>query len=307
MRLTCVLLVAVFAFAPRATASDSRYRTVPLSLESGRTVLLTIGSPAGAPTRPKASIVFSHGANAAPLRYKRLFDHWLDAGFRIIAPLHLDSEEYPGGPSKDRSLILRSRLEDYGQSLDYAFGPDAESPDPETRERGNAATLPVYAAGHSYGAYIAQLAGGATIVMGDAKQTIKTTRAVAGVIAMSPPPGYPGFSPKGSWSSMTAPMLIQTGTADILPPFVDNWRLRLDSHAERPAGKSHAVIFSGVDHYFGGAIGRPVPDPAPVMLNALSDFAAISAAFMKWGAAGTPETFEPSGHTRFTALVPVPE
>ena len=61
------------------------------------------------------------------------------------------------------------------------------------------------------------------------------------------------------WSTLTAPSLTITGTADILPGFVDDWKAHKASHDYAPDGARALWVGEGIDHYFGGVFGRVKP------------------------------------------------
>ena len=61
------------------------------------------------------------------------------------------------------------------------------------------------------------------------------------------------------WSTLTAPSLTITGTADILPGFVDDWEAHKASHDYAPDGARALWVGEGIDHYFGGVFGRVKP------------------------------------------------
>jgi dienelactone hydrolase len=116
-------------------------RSIGVTAASGRHVPVDLTHPeaqdAGLPL-----IVFSHGANAAPDRYRVLLDAWAQAGFVVAAPLHVDSEDHPDRALYDSRAIRAARAEDY-EAVDAHF----------------AAPSGVIAIGHSYGALIAQMPG----------------------------------------------------------------------------------------------------------------------------------------------------
>ena len=115
------------------------------------------------------------------------------------------------------------------------------------------------AMGHSYGALIAQLAGGAKAMIPRKVYPSSVLPNASAVIAWSPPGPMPGMMDAQGWSSMAVPNLTITGTADILPGFIDDWRLHTESFENAPAGEKSLWVGEGVDHYFGGSFGRVKP------------------------------------------------
>jgi hypothetical protein len=61
------------------------------------------------------------------------------------------------------------------------------------------------------------------------------------------------------WSQIGVPMLVVTGTTDVLPGFTDDWHLHLISYRAVRPGLGYALTFDGMNHYFNGAFGRPTP------------------------------------------------
>ncbi len=134
------------------------------------------------------------------------------------------------------------------------------------------------AAGHSFGAVVAQALSGARIIApGDAEPRSAPTDAVAACIALSPPGPLKGFIPTDAWSTVAVPSFLQTGDADILPGFVDDWRLRLTGFAGAPGRWS--LVGHGVDHYFHGLICRLNP-AAAADLPALRETTDLSSQFL---------------------------
>lgn len=228
--------------------------TRSLHSEAGRTVDVWIFAPPPGEVA-RASIVFSHGANASPDHYRRLLEAWAAAGFLVCAPLHTDSEDHPERVS-DSAAIRAFRLEDF--ALVAAALGEGWCDAPRTR---------FVAAGHSYGALIAQVASGARLDVETVAMTAATERP-SSVIALSPPPPMPGLASARSWSTISVPMLCVTGTADEMPGFVDDWRLHLASH--EAAQCSFAAVFDGMDHYFNGAFGRLREPVDAVAVDALN-------------------------------------
>jgi pimeloyl-ACP methyl ester carboxylesterase len=192
--------------------------------------------------RAKGRILFSHGNFSAPVKYAPVLEAWARVGWEVLAPLHIDSTD---NPDKDRYKPFDSwptRLED--MALLAAEG----------------GAWPYVAAGHSYGALIALVLGGATAMLPGGKRDPRVRCAVA----LSPPGPMPPLVDPAGYASLAVPALIQTGTLDIFPGKpADAWREHLEAF-ERPApgGGRYGLVLDGVDHYFGGLICRPdAPGP----------------------------------------------
>lgn len=276
--------ISAFAAGLETSQFSSRF----VELEDGRTLEIEVGMPqsaSGDGARLSGIILFASGANLSPETYRILTSAWANAGYAVYSPLFIDSERHPQRETKNTARILQTRLSDYDTVTKLAIG--------ELR-----VDLPLIAAGHSYGAYIAQILGGATVINPQTKETIGLSRPamLKGVVALSPPPVFAEFNPSSSWETMATPMLAQTGTTDISPPFTNNWQQHLDSHCNAPTGTSWSAVYRDINHYFGGLIGRPVDAPADTSKARMDRFTRLSLAFMD-GAIG-----EQSGLSDFGSL-----
>lgn len=231
--------------------------TVDVNTGKDRAVEFTVFAPIKAGAYPL--IAFSHGAFAAPDRYTEMLEPLAGAGFIVLAPMHVDSEDYPRAQGETERpphpITWATRNEDYALALDpsgavvTALGAKGLALDAQRK----------VALGHSYGALIAQLPGGAKAFEPDGSQVNRTNVNVDAVVGWSPPGPMPGFMANEGWSSLTAPSLTLTGTADILPGFIDDWKAHKASHDFAPEGQRALWVGEGVDHYFGGVFGRVKP------------------------------------------------
>ncbi len=150
-----------------------------------------------------------------------------------------------------------------------------------------AAGEPWIAAGHSYGALMSLFqAGVEEFPMGSRDPALRA------VIALSPPGPLPGLISKGGFAKLERPALIQTGDRDVFPGQPpESWRTHLTAFEAPPAkGNLFAYAPSGVDHYFGGIIGRPeLPgSKAEAQFQTFVDVSkAFARAHIKSGKAGT--------------------
>jgi predicted alpha/beta-hydrolase family hydrolase len=227
-----------------------------LTLADGRAVPLRTWQPAG---KPRALIAFSHGANSRPDKYDRLCERLAAAGHRVVAPLHADSPDHPGGGKIAREDGIPMRLADMRAILATADG------------------APTIAAGHSYGALIAQMLGGAGTTPAEA---------VKAVVAWSPPGPFPPAITAGTWKTLARPQLVVTGTADTLPMMAPTWDVHRVSFDVAP-GPSVLFVGDGVDHYFGNIICRPERPDAPQTAQ-FDDAVAVTLAFLDKVLAGKP-------------------
>jgi len=237
----------------------------------GRTAPVRVAYPRAG--RDLLLVGFSHGANSDNGQYDRIAEPLAQAGYVIVLPTHLDSETNPDREGLNPADVLRTRIEDMTAALSAHDALRGEIPD----LAGRLADGPVAAAGHSYGALIAQLMGGAAAMYGVIRAPFD---AVAAVVAISPPGALPNFVGPESFADFDAPMLVTTGTGDVLPGFMDDWRMHLMSHEAAPAGDQFALYSDGVDHYFGNVIGR-LSLPGPPQEEGFAVAAAAAAAFLE--------------------------
>lgn len=259
-----------------AASADVTTFHIELPATSARTVNVQVSYP-NDNCSPCQLVVFSHGAFSAPERYARLLNSWAAGGYVIAAPLHVDSELNPSRDQYDGSATMLARLEDYALLTDSLALRSALA------ERGVALREGVIAAGHSYGGLIAQAAAGARLQQLDPPPTqlLAARDRIVGVVALSPPGTMAGYVEAQDYSLIEKPMLVVTGTTDILPGFVDDWRGHLASYEAAGAEPAYALIFTQQDHYFNGAFGRPQDDLDPATVGALASLNTLTLQFMR--------------------------
>jgi dienelactone hydrolase len=217
--------------------------------------------------KPIGAIVFSHGAFSSPAKYRALTEEWGKAGFTVISPLHVDSTDHPNTKDYSQIAVWRTRVEDMELAIAAA---KALKP-----------VVPILAAGHSYGALGALALGGSRVADLETKQAgSHKNAAIKAVIAFSPPGFMPGFVGTDAHAALNVPTLVQTGTKDVLPGFIDDYRMHLAAFETSPPGSKFGLVLEGVDHYFGGIICRPEL-PGPKQTERFADAVAISAEFAR--------------------------
>lgn len=212
--------------------------------------------------QPNGIILFSHGAFSAPWKYENLIMHWVEAGYEVHAPLHVDSSDHPRTKEFQGMAGWGARMEDM-KLLANTYGADG-----------------YIAAGHSYGALVALTLGGATTTPPEGMQTPLQDNRARLVLAFSPPGAIPGFVDANAYSEVNIPTFIQTGTKDILPNSTSYTPHLLSYEAGKADNQHYLMVIDEVDHYFGGAICRPELE-SPKQLVELKQASEISLTFME--------------------------
>lgn len=228
------------AVAGRAIVAIPASATFDLRAPGGRIVTVSEWRPR---RRAKGVILFSHGAASSPSFYTAIIAPMAAAGYRVLAPLHVDSTAHPRTREFPGLASWKARLEDMAALIAYI------------------GDTPYVAVGHSYGGLIALTLGGAAAVPPDGWQGPLTPRRARAVVALSPPAPVPVLCTQEGYAAMAVPALVQTGTKDIVPGMgsqaQDGWVGHLvPFSAPPPRGNLYGMLLEGVDHYFGGLICR---------------------------------------------------
>jgi len=238
-------MAALMAAGP-ALAAARKPAGRQLRTADGRLVQVTEWRPAG---KARGTILFSHGAGSAPWHYDLIVLPWVEAGWRVVAPLHVDSREHPDTASFKGLATWKARIEDM-RLLVAELG-----------------AKPFAAAGHSYGGLVALTLGGAAPVLPEGLALPLMPKLAKAVIAFSPPAPVPVLVTEAGYGALAVPALIQTGTRDVMPgTAVDSWNGHLAAFtAAAPGSNRYGLVLDGADHYFGGTICDP-KQPGPPQL-----------------------------------------
>lgn len=203
----------------------------------GRPVAVTEWKPRG---KPCGTILFSHGAGSAPKFYDLIVGPWIEAGWRVLAPLHVDSRDHPDTAAYPGLASWKARIEDMRVLIAHM------------------GKAPFLAAGHSYGGLVALTLGGAQPVPPAGMGLPLVPRLASAVIAFSPPAPVPVLVTDEGYGALAVPALIQTGTIDLMPGMPvdgDGWKGHLAPFdAAKAGGQRYGLVLEGANHYFGGAI-----------------------------------------------------
>lgn len=267
-----LLLLALLPARLAAGTAPADTATQQQLLADHRKIAVWVWDPVEQPLR--GTILFSHGYASAPWKYELLIRHWVAAGYRVRAPLHLDSTDHPRHTEVSGVSIWAARVLDM-RALSAELG-----------------TEPYIAAGHSYGALTALVLGGAESVIPEGLSAPLADPQVAVVLAFSPPPAIPDMIPASGYAKLARPALIQSGTRDVALGSDEKWEQRMDAfHAAAAGGHRYGLVLEGVDHYFGGAICRPEL-PGPAQLEELSIAAEVSVRMLQAYSEGDPAALE---------------
>ena len=185
----------------------------------------------------------------------------------VAAPLHLDtgtyeyvaevSEKYGGDwVAAARPLDMLSILNQSDQIQRLLEGFD-----------GDLRTDKVIAAGHSFGALSAQWIGGATLEphawsLYPIPDVLSDPRIVA-IVAISPPGLFEDHFSEATWSSLSTPQMVVTGTEDEFEHAWPDYRMHFVSYEVAQPGDNYLLVIDGMDHYMGNLIGRLNREEAP--------------------------------------------
>jgi hypothetical protein len=217
------------ALATGAKAAASEQAALKVSASRSTTATLWV------PQAVRGVVLFSTGHGAWPERYDKVAGVFRDAGFAVVAPLHVDSVHYPQRDSFTREASFGERLADM-----RAAGALAADRWPGK---------PVAAVGHSFGSLTALCLGGALAELGRFRDP-----SVKAVLGYSTPGRIPGLVGPRAYAGLNLPAMIVTGDADVVPGLVSDPRDHLFPVASSPAGDKYGLVLAGGEHeLIGGA------------------------------------------------------
>lgn len=238
----------------------------------------------------KGFVIFCHGLSASGSEYTELSRHWAAHGYLVIHPTFPDwigavarAEPQLGldpagdltgwaGDPKVRSRMYEilhtpsywlERIRIVSQvmgSLDTVI---------EASCGHQPASIRGAIAGHSFGAYTAQLFAGAEIdVPGKGPCSFKDKRFAAAILLSAQGRNQQGLR-AGSWDGIDGPLLNVTGTRDGGAKGQD-WHWKVEPYEFAPEGDKYLAVLMDADHYLGG-IARPDQSPVPAQKNAVEE------------------------------------
>lgn len=220
---------AVPAFAQDAPASAPAFASpathVQLSAPDGRTIDVSVWTAVD----EQAVIVFGHGWGGQPAAYRRMIGYWTARGFTVVAPMHIDSMQHPQQPEATPQSIFMTRIVDLAVVRGYV--------------KAGHPGKPLIAAGHSFGSLNALMEAGAVTIAGPlGDPDVKV------VVALSTPGLIPQLVTPSTFETVSTPVLIVTGDADLVQGFVTEPRDHRAAFDTSPAGDKMLLTFAGGDH-----------------------------------------------------------
>ena len=262
---------------------DSGFVNLRIEAEHTEFIDLRVGYPKGA-SGEHPLIVFSHGNGLSNLAYDALIKGWVQSGFVVAAPRHLDvgsrTELDALTDRVGRDWVAASRVLDMTAVIDQAELIAAQLPS----YQGRLDSKQVIAAGHSFGAYSAQILGGALYERsGDSihplPDELRDPRVIA-VVGLSSPGVLPGVLTEAAWQRFETPQLVITGTKDTFEFIWTDYRDHFVAYDTAKPGHNHLLVVEGMDHYMGNLIGRPERE-LPAQHAALASVISTTTHFMQ--------------------------
>ncbi len=248
--LILALAVPLWGSADRTYAVQS-YSTTLYCMASKRDLPIKATWPAGSGKAPV--IVFSHGYLGSKDGYEPMATYWASHGYIVLRMTHADSLQYKNTAAR-RGNQLGKSVGEFANALDrpkeVSFVIDSfakiEQEIPSLKGRLDASRIGI--GGHSFGAHTAMACAG---TVGSTRISFPEKRSKA-FLLMSPQ-GIGGGLTEKSWSKITSPMMVVSGTKD-------------ESHAGRevkpgnrrdpftysPPGDKYLLWMDGANHGLGG-------------------------------------------------------
>ncbi len=238
---------------------------------------------------PVGFVLFCHGLGSSGRGYEALSRHWARHGYLVVHPTFADAinrvarrqpelgldpqadlSGWMGMPAARASMfeILHSPAHWVGRietvrrvmgRLDDVLAATCGRP---------ASPLPGAVAGHSFGAYTAQLLAGAEVDLPDGSiGRFRDGRFDAAIVLSGQGRDQQGLR-DGSWKAMNGPVLTMTGTLDRGAKGGD-WRWKCEPYEFAPPGGKYLALLDKADHYLGGFADNGLQPQVPAQQEAV--------------------------------------
>jgi predicted dienelactone hydrolase len=253
---------------------------------TSRDLSLTVRYPSDG--KAKAIVVFCHGLGSSGAAYGGLTQLWVEQGYLVIHPTFADSIFEVAGANPDlgldpadESLTLwaKKHPEARKKMFQILHDPDhwkdririvqqvlANLPVILSATGTQTHDLPMAIAGHSFGAYTAQLLAGVEVDFPEGPKNFRDDRFTAALVLSGQGRDQQGLR-NGSWNQMTGPALTVTGQQDGGAKGQD-WRWKCEPYELAPPGGKVLAVLDDANHYLGGM--TPEGDTVPYQFAALS-------------------------------------
>jgi predicted dienelactone hydrolase len=221
-----------------------------ISTPSGKALPVTAVYPTAG--GPYPVIVFSHGYGGSPSSYAHLINYWSAHGYIVLAPTHADAGAMLG-PHPFKTLV--EKVSDPAVCKQRIADAEAVVNSLATMEkripglRGKMDAKRIGMAGHSFGAYVTEALGGATLSFaGDQPNaSFADSRLRCGLMLSPPGVGEMGLT-STSWRQMTEPCMVMTGSEDFPIGKTAGAEIRLAPYQQAPPGAKHLLYIEGANH-----------------------------------------------------------
>ena len=254
---------------------------------------------------PLGFVLFCHGLGSNGRGYADLARHWARHGYVVIQPTFADAvgrvavhePELGLDPGADLSRwtqmpAVRARMHEILHAPEHWLERIAtansvmdklESVLDATSGRPDR-PIPGAIAGHSFGAYTAQLLAGAEIDLpGGQARRFHDDRFSAAILLSAQGRDQQGLR-DGSWDGMDGPVLTVTGTLDQGAKGGD-WHWKSEPYDLAPAGRKYLAVLEDSDHYLGGFADNGIQQQVPEQREALRQ---VTLAFLDAHVRGSP-------------------
>jgi predicted dienelactone hydrolase len=228
---------------------------------------------------PFPVVIFSHGLGGSRENYEYLGRHWAGCGYVSVHLQHIGSDEsvWKDVPAAERGNALKKSAFNISSALDRPtdaqfaldqiekLNADESSP---LKSRLDLKAMAI--AGHSFGGYTALALAGQTFMLPLRQTKRYDERRVKAAIQMSAPAPSIRRDLKGTYASITIPVMHMTGTKDFLELLpqttATDRRIPYDNMSQ---SETCLVIFNDGDHFIFSGRERMAASPEKMAQDAV--------------------------------------